>query len=123
MIPFPGDWHFLKNFQEVLVLMQDLAIDLAKASGYQPNSIGTNLKRNHKLLLETWESLYCHFLGLFLSNQVPPDVLQCAAEWIKSFPTSPNQESTLRNLNQMLDDLSKKYEKIFRQDSWIQIHQ
>ena len=80
MIPFPGDWHFLKNFQEVLVLMQDLAIDLAKASGYQPNSIGTNLKRNHKLLLETWESLYCHFLGLFLSNQVPPDVLQCAAD-------------------------------------------
>ena len=117
MIPFPGDWHFLKNFQEVLVKVYfDAGLrDLAKASGYQSNSIGTNFKHTHKFLLETWVSLYRHFVGLFLSNQAPPDFLQCAAEWIKSFPTSPNQESTLRNLNQMLGDLSEKYEN-FQQD-------
>ena len=78
MIPFPGDWHFLKNFQEVLVKVYfDAGLgDLAKASGYQPNSIGTNFKRTPKFLLETWESLYRHFLGLFLSNQAPPEFLQ-----------------------------------------------
>ena len=97
MIPFPEDWHFLQNFQEVLVKVYfDAGLgDLAKASGYQPNSIGTNFKRTHKFLLETWESLYRHFLAPFLSNQAPPDFLHCAAEWLKSFPTSPNQEAHL----------------------------
>ena len=70
VIPFPGDWHFLKNFQEVLVKTYfDAGLrDLAKASGYTPNSIGTNFKRTHYFLLEAWESLYCFFLAAFLTE-------------------------------------------------------
>ena len=51
MYPFPGDWHFLKNFQEVLLKIYfDAGLsELAKASGYQ--SIGSNFKRTHKFLL------------------------------------------------------------------------
>ena len=73
--------------------------DLVKSSGYQPNSIGTtgNLKCTHKFLLETWESLYRHFLALFLSSQSLPDFLQSTAGWLKSFPTSPNQEAPKPN--------------------------
>ena len=46
MVPFPGDWHFLKNYQEVLLkIYLDAGLrDLAKASGYQPNSVDSNLK-------------------------------------------------------------------------------
>ena len=67
MIPFPGDWHFLKNFQEVLVKVYfDAGLgDLAKASGYQPNSIGTNFKRTHKFLLETLGVIVSPFSGTF----------------------------------------------------------
>ena len=111
MIPFPGDWHFLKNFQEVLIKIYfDAGLcELAKASGYQPNSIGCNFKRTHHFLLETWESLYRHFLHMFLSNQAPPDFMTYACEWIKSFPPSKDQNNTLRNLSQLLDDLTEKY--------------
>ena len=115
MYPFPGDWHFLKNFQEVLLKIYfDAGLsELAKASGYQ--SIGSNFKRTHKFLLETWESLYRHFLSLFMSNQAPSDFLEYASEWIKSFPTAQDQKRTHRNLKQMLEDLSEKYED-FQQD-------
>ena len=111
MIPFPGNWHFLKNFQEVLIKIYfDAGLcELAKASGYQPNSIGCNFKRTHHFLLETWESLYRHFLHMFLSNQAPPDFMTYACKWIKSFPPSKDQNNTLRNLSQLLDDLTEKY--------------
>ena len=68
MVPFPGDWHFLKNFQEVLIkIYYDAGLsELATASGYQPNSIGSNFKRTHNFLLEVWESMYRHFLSNFL---------------------------------------------------------
>ena len=60
MVPFPGDWHCLKNYQEVLLKIYfDAGLrDLAKASGYQPNSIGSNFTRTHHFLLEVWESIY-----------------------------------------------------------------
>ena len=111
MIPFPGNWHFLKNFQEVLIKIYfDAGLcELAKASGYQPNSIGCNFKRTHHFLLKTWESLYRHFLHMFLSNQAPPDFMTYACKWIKSFPPSKDQNNTLRNLSQLLDDLTEKY--------------
>ena len=41
MVPFPGDWHILKNFHEVLIKIYYHAglRELAIASGYQPNSV------------------------------------------------------------------------------------
>ena len=73
MLPLPGDWHFLKNYQEVLLkIYQDAGLsDLAKASGYQSNSIGSNFRRTHHFLLETWMSLYQHFLSLFCHEKLP----------------------------------------------------
>lgn len=111
MIPFPGDWHFLKNYQQVLLKIYfDAGLsDLAKSSGYQPKAIGSNFKRNHNLLLETWESLYRYFLSIFLKNKAPSEFLRCASQWIKSFPVLQDQQSTNRNLTQMLEDLSDIY--------------
>ena len=53
LIIFPGDWHFLKNFQEVLTKVYfDAGLSqLASASGYLPKSVGTNFKRTHRFLL------------------------------------------------------------------------
>ena len=49
MIPFPGDWHFVKNFQDIIMKVYfDAGLsDIAKASGYQTNAIGSNFKRSH----------------------------------------------------------------------------
>ena len=63
LLPFPGDWHVLKNYQEVLAGLRDLA----KCSGYQPNSVGSNFKRTHHFLLEAWEAIYCHFFNSYVN--------------------------------------------------------
>lgn len=112
--PFPGDWHFLKNFQEVLLKiyfdagMNDLA-------GYQTNSIGSNFKRTHHFLLESWESVYRLLMSNFLSkDETPSDFLECTSNWIKYFPVSPNQESTFRNHKQLLEDISDNFNSAFK---------
>ena len=119
MVPFLGDWHFLKNFQEVLIKnYYDAGLcELAIATGYQPNSIGSNFKRTHNFLLEVWESMYRHFLSTFLCSEAPAYFQEYVSDWIKSFPESKDQDSTLRNLKEMLSDLSDKYMyKDFQED-------
>ena len=111
MIIFPGDWHILKNFQEVLLkIYYDAGLsDLAKASGYRPNSIGTQFKRTHRFLLEAWEALYHVFLSDFVKHHAPSNFIDCASEWIRAFPVSRDQNSTSRNLKQMLEDVSENH--------------
>lgn len=111
MIPFPGDWHLLKNYQEVLfkIYFDAGMSELAKSSGYLPNSVGSNFKRTHHFLLEVWESTYRHFMSGFLKDKTPPDFLACISKWVKSFPLSQTQESTVRTLKEMLEDLSDKH--------------
>ena len=55
LILLPGNWHFLKNYQEVLIKVYfDVGLnELAKASGYLPRSIGTNFKRTNRFILES----------------------------------------------------------------------
>jgi len=109
LIPIPGDWHVLKNFQEVLqkVYFDGGLLDLAKACGYQPNSIGVNFKRTHNFIIETWEALYRYFLSLFMSKELPLDPNEITV-WFDSLPQSCDQHSASRNLNQLFDDVKDK---------------
>lgn len=72
LIPYPGDWHLLKNYQ--LCLMKpffDAGLrDLAIASGYPAPSIQScsNFKRTHHFLMETWESIFRYMLHTYLSS-------------------------------------------------------
>lgn len=112
MTPFNGDWHILKNFQEVLLKIYfDAGLrDLCCASGYLPNSVGTNFKRTHNFLLEVWEALFRYLLSIFLSKkEAPSDFLESTRNWILSLPLSVPPASAQRNLNAMFADLSEKY--------------
>ena len=70
VIPFPGDWHLLKNYQ--ICLMKpffDAGLkELATVAGYPVLSIQncSNFQRTHSFLLEAWESLFAHMLQCFL---------------------------------------------------------
>ena len=70
VIPYPGDWHLLKNYQ--LPLMKayyDGGLKaLAKASGYPVASIQTcsQFKRTHQFILEAWEAIYRAMLAKFI---------------------------------------------------------
>ena len=52
-------------------------------------------------------TLYRYFLATFLKNKV--GFVEYIAQWIKMFPTSQTQQSTLRNLNEMLVDILEKH--------------
>lgn len=79
LIPFPGDWHLLKNYQ--LCLMKpffDAGLrELSVASGYPALSVQgcKNFKRTHHFLMETWESLFRHMLRHYLAQRQSTDTL------------------------------------------------
>ena len=115
MIPVPGDWHFLKNYQEVLLkIYLDAGLnDLAKASGYQSNAVTSNFKRTHHFLVETWIAMFQHFVALFLKQNTSPEFLEYVYKWLDSFPTSEDQDATVRNLKQLLDDVCERYDTFY----------
>ena len=60
LIPIPGDWHLLMNYQSALMKPYfDAGLKhLAKAAGYPVSSIQTcgQFKRTHHFLIEVWEA-------------------------------------------------------------------
>ena len=69
--PYPGDWHWLKNFQPVLmkVYFHVGLKDLAEQAGYKGSNLTalqtcSNFKHTHVFLLEVFEALYLHVLKL-----------------------------------------------------------
>ena len=110
LIPFVGDWHFLKNYQEVLLKIYfDAGLsELAVASKYLPKSIGTNFTRTHLFLLEVWESIFCTLMSFYLEAEAPENFLQEVSDMVKNSPPSELQESALRNLKEMLEEISDK---------------
>jgi len=95
VIPIPGDWHVLKNYQ--LAIMKpyfDAGLkDLAKAAGYPLASIQTcgQFKRTHHFLLEVWEALYRAMIKTFLNQReslslTTEDPLKITSNMITSKP-------------------------------------
>ena len=75
LIPLPGDWHILYNYQKVLMKAYGDAglINLAKTAGYRAETLtslikATNFRRTHLFLLQAYEAFYSYFLSLFLSK-------------------------------------------------------
>ena len=77
VIPYPGDWHMLKNYQIALMKPYfDAGLkSLAQAAGYPVAAIQScgQFKRTHNFLLEAWEATYRAMLAMFLeSNDSTP---------------------------------------------------
>ena len=67
LLPYPGDWHVLKNFQPVLSKLYHHAglRDLAAEAGYKGANISglescSDFKHTHIFYLEVFESIYLH---------------------------------------------------------------
>ena len=77
MIPYPGDWHLLKNYQAALMKSYyDAGLSaLEKAAGYPLASDKSCTqfidKRTHNFLLEAWEAIYRVMLTKFLAYLAP----------------------------------------------------
>ena len=73
VIPIPGDWHLLMNYQSALMKPYfDAGLKhLAKSAGYPVSSIQTcgQFKRTHQFILEVWEAMYRVMISLFLRTE------------------------------------------------------
>ena len=76
LLPYPGDWHVLKNYQPVLMKLyfhsglRELAID----GGYRGSNLTgletcSNFKHTHIFFLEAFQSIYCYALKVYLTGQ------------------------------------------------------
>lgn len=70
LIPYPGDWHLLKNYQICLMkpFFEAGLKDLAAATGYPVISLQhcTNFTRTHRFLMEAWEAIFRHMVDNFI---------------------------------------------------------
>lgn len=72
LIPYPGDWHMLMNFQSALLKPYfDAGLkSLAEACGYPIAAIQhcSQFKKTHYFILEAWEALYRSMLTTFIMS-------------------------------------------------------
>ncbi len=115
MIPYPGDWHMLMNFQHVLMkAYYDAGLkSLAKASGYPLNAIQScgQFKRTHYFLLEAWEALYRVMLTKFFDHcdaekQLQQPLLASIDDSIFSIIPPHSQVEFIRTFREKLDSIT-----------------
>ena len=74
VIPYPGDWHVLKNYQEVLMKifwdagLKEITNNVHKAASSKIQSCSI-FKRTHRLLLQVFEALYMFQIQTFIQHR------------------------------------------------------
>ena len=74
MLPFPGDWHLLKNFQSVLMKiywdggLREVASATHKSHTLNSLKTASQFKRTHRFLLQSWEAFYVYQLEQYVSS-------------------------------------------------------
>ena len=115
LIPYPGDWHMLKNYQSALMAAYyDAGLKaLANASGYPLAQLQgcSNFKRTHHFLLEVWEAVYRAMLAKFFeakdiktSNTLQQKIIE-SLEALNPMPDSERNFS--KAFNSKLADINK----------------
>ena len=80
LIPWPGDWHILLNYQKVIMKAYADAglVTLGEATQHRSETLTsliqcTNFRRTHNFLFQAIEAFYQFFLSLYLNRQTPND--------------------------------------------------
>lgn len=129
VVPYPGDWHALKNYQIALMKAYlDAGLkDLARVAGYPTAQIQScgHFKRVHNFLLEAWEALYRVLVSLFLeqhsSDQIHDQLFQALKSTVRNSSSDFQKEFNLKvmeitkletikstNFKLFLDELAEK---------------
>lgn len=76
VVPYPGDWHILKNLQEVIIKiywdagLKDIAKVIHSGSTHQSLQACSNFKRNHRFFLQVFEAFYLYSIDSFHQKQL-----------------------------------------------------
>ena len=97
LIPFPGDWHILFNYQKVLMKVYADAglVQLGSLSGHRAETLTSiiqcsNFRRTHNFLLQAFEAMFrffCYTVSqrcLFLVTSVT--LKRCFISLLRTFP-------------------------------------
>ena len=109
LLIFPGDWHSLKNFQEVLLkqYFHSGLKEIAMESGFRGSTLTSlefcsNFRRTHSFLSQVWEALYRQLLAI--SNTKYENILY---------------QSTSFTSDTIIETLAKAEEQYEILQSWI----
>ena len=78
LLPFPGDWHILYNYQKVLLKVYGDTglLQLAKVAGHRAETLTSlaqtsHFKRTHHFILQSFEVMHRYFIRMYIaSNEV-----------------------------------------------------
>ena len=121
VIPYPGDWHTLMNYQIVLMKVYfDAGLkEMAKAAGYPIHQIQrcSQFKRVHYFILEAWEAVYRCMLASFFNNSSESfntTLKESIAKLLES-TTSQSQADFCKAFNHKVADINKQLGNSFKQ--------
>ncbi len=117
LIPYPGDWHLLKNYQCCIMkpFFEAGLKDLANFSSYPTQSIGgcTQLKRTHRFLMEVWEALFRSMLQCFKANSNSNKVDEIVTSILSDFANTNYDElavySIIRSFEEQRNDFDDEF--------------
>ena len=101
LIPFPGDWHVLFNYQKALMKpYADAGLaSLGRAAGHRAETLTTllkvsNFRRTHEFLLQAFEALYRYFLSVYSpdSSDIEDEITTQMSSLLTSFPCIASEE-------------------------------
>lgn len=86
LLPFPGDWHILYNYQKVLLKIYGEAglLQLAKVAGHRAETLrslaqASHFKRTHHFIIQSFEAMYRSFIRTYLAT-----IESCASQAVTS---------------------------------------
>ena len=106
LLPWPGDWHILLNYQKALMKAYAGAglTKLGEITQHRSETLTsliqcTNFRRTHNFLVQTIEAFYCFFLSLYMNTS----------------PNSPGT-TTVSDIQRVLTDLVTKCNSVSGDD-------
>ena len=120
---FPGDWHTLKTYQEVLMKIYSSAglESIAKAAGFAGTTLQSlltcsNFKRTHTFILKVWEALYRVSIDVYFdeheNSEVTEEVLRLmlllGASMTKSLESLDMEQQHFHSLNHHIHQMPVK---------------
>ena len=124
LLPFPGDWHVLFNYQKALMKpYADAGLaSLGKAAGHRSETLtsliqASNFRRTHEFLqvLQVFEAFYRYSISLYI-NTKPPEEIQVLTQKVSGLAnqfTAITSETHLdifrQSVSTVLQDISVNY--------------
>ncbi len=119
LIPYPGDWHLLKNYQICLMkpIFEAGLKDLANFSSYPSQSIGacSQFKRTHRFLMEVWEALFRNMLDSFMAQFNDSNLEEIIASTLSNLDNSDYDELAVYSIIRSFEEQRNLFDGKFTQ--------